>query len=121
MKSTLIIGALQILSLIPGVSRSGVAITGGRLLKFDRVSAAKISFLISIPILGAVSLFGIKNILVSSNIEFTKLNLISILFSFFFSLITIKYFLKYVNKFNLNIFAYYRIFLGLILLILAYS
>ena len=121
MKSALIIGALQILSLIPGVSRSGVAITGGRLLKFDRVSAAKISFLISIPILGAVSLFGIKNILVSSNIEFTKLNLISILFSFFFSLITIKYFLKYVNKFNLNIFAYYRIFLGLILLILAYS
>ena len=120
MKSALIIGALQILSLIPGVSRSGVAITGGRLLKFDRVSAAKISFLISIPILGAVSLFGIKNILVSSNIEFTKLNLISILFSFF-SLITIKYFLKYVNKFNLNIFAYYRIFLGLILLILAYS
>ena len=120
LKSAIIIGVLQILALIPGVSRSGVAITGGRLLKFDRVSAAKISFLISIPILGAVSLFGIKNILVSSNIEFTKLNLISILLSFFFSLITIKYFLKYVNKFNLNIFAYYRIFLGLILLIFAY-
>lgn len=120
LKSAIIIGVLQILALIPGVSRSGIAITGARLLKFERVSAAKISFLISIPILGAVSLFGIKNILVSSNIEFTKLNLISILLSFFFSLITIKYFLKYVNKFNLNIFAYYRIFLGLILLIFAY-
>ena len=120
LKSAIIIGLLQILALIPGVSRSGIAITGARLLKFERVSAAKISFLISIPILGAVSLFGIKSIIVESNMEFTKLNLMSIFLSFFFSLITIKYFLKYLNKFNLNIFVYYRIFLGLNLLIFAY-
>ena len=119
-KSALIIGILQILSLIPGVSRSGIAITAARILKFKRVDAAKVSFLISIPILGAVSFFGIKNLISSDDLNFTYLNLLSIIISFFFSLITIKYFLRYINKFNLNIFVYYRIFLGLLLIFLAY-
>jgi undecaprenyl-diphosphatase len=119
-KSALFIGFFQILSLIPGVSRSGIAITAARLLNFNRIDAGKISFLISIPILGAVSIFGVKNLVYSNDLSFTYLNLLSIVISFFFSLLTIKYFLKYINKFNLNIFVYYRIFLGLILLILAY-
>ncbi len=120
-RSALFIGFFQILSLIPGVSRSGIAITAARMLNFNRVDAAKISFLISIPILGAVSIFGIKNLIFSNDLGFTYLNLLSIIVSFFFSLITIKYFLSYINKFNLNIFVYYRIFLGLLLVILAYS
>ena len=120
LKSALFIGILQILSLIPGVSRSGIAITAARILNFKRVDSAKISFLISIPILGAVTFFGIKNLISSDDLNFTYLNLLSIIVSFFFSLITIKFFLKYINKFNLNIFVYYRIFLGLLLLFLAY-
>ena len=108
------------MSLVPGVSRSGIAITAARFLNFKRVDAGKISFLVSIPILGAVSIFGIKNIIFSDNISFTYFNLFSIFLSFIFSLITIKYFLKYIKKFNLNIFVYYRIILGLILMALAY-
>lgn len=119
-KTAIFIGFFQILSLVPGVSRSGIAITAARLLNFKRIEAAKISFLLSIPILGAVSLFGLKNMMVESNIDLTKINFVSIFLSFLFSLITIKYFLKYINKFNLNIFAFYRIFLGLILIILTY-
>jgi len=119
-KSALLIGFFQILSLIPGVSRSGIAITAARFLNFKRIDAGKISFLISIPILGAVSIFGIKNIIFSDNLGFSYLNLISIIISFFFSLITIKYFLKYINKFNMNIFVYYRICLGFILITIAY-
>ena len=119
-KSALFIGFLQILSLVPGVSRSGIAITAARLLNFKRVDAGKISFLISIPILGAVSIFGIKNLITSDDLSFTYMNVISIIVSFFFSLITIKYFLSYINKFNLNIFVYYRIILGLGLIILSY-
>ena len=119
-KSVFLIGFMQILSLVPGVSRSGVAITVARLLRFKRAEAAKISFLISIPILGAVSIFGLKNIFLSESIEFTKLNLLSVLISFFFSFLTIKYFLKYIQKFNLNIFVYYRVFLGLVLIFLTY-
>ena len=119
-KSALFIGFLQILSLLPGVSRSGIAITAARLLNFKRVDAGKISFLISIPILGAVSIFGIKNLITSEDFSFTYMNVLSIIVSFFFSLITIKYFLSYINKFNLNIFVYYRIILGLGLIILSY-
>ena len=120
LKSALFIGFFQILSLVPGVSRSGIAITAARFLNFKRVDAGKISFLISIPILGAVSIFGIKNLVTSGDFIFTYTNLLSIIISFFFSLITIKYFLKYLSKFNLNIFVYYRIILGLMLVILAY-
>ena len=120
MKSAIFIGLFQILSLIPGVSRSGIAITASRLLSFKRVDATKISFLLSIPILGAVSIFGLKNLIFSENSYFTASNLSAIFFSFFASLITIKYFFIYIKKFNLNIFVYYRILLGLILLSIAY-
>lgn len=114
------VGLLQILSLFPGVSRSGIAITAARYLSFTRVDSAKISFLISIPILGAVSIFGLSNLIFSDDIYFTKLNLISIILSFFFSLMTIKYFLKYIKKFNLNIFVIYRVLLGFGLLVFTY-
>ena len=119
-RSAIIIGLIQIFSLIPGVSRSGVTITAARVLKFNRVDAAKISFLLSIPTLGAVSIFGMKNIFLSDNLSFSMLNLISIFFSFIFSLFTIKYFLEYINKFSLGLFVMYRIFLGIILLLIAY-
>ena len=119
-KSAIFIGFFQILSLVPGVSRSGIAITAARLLNFKRGESGRISFLISIPILGAVSFFGIKNLIFSDSLSFTYLNLLSIIVSFFFSLITIKYFLSYINKFSLNIFVYYRVLLGVILLVIAY-
>ena len=120
LKSALIIGIFQVLSLVPGVSRSGITITAARILNFKRLDSAKISFLLSIPSLGAVSLFGLKNIISSPNIEFSILNLISIFLSFLFSLITIKYFLQYLKKFSLSLFVYYRVALGVILLIIAY-
>ena len=116
-KSVIFIGLLQILSLIPGVSRSGIAITAARFLNFNRVDAAKISFLLSMPILAAVSFYGFKNILLSGDPIFTKLNLIAISLSFLFSLLTIKFLLSFVNKFNLNFFVYYRVFLGAYLLL----
>ena len=119
-KSIILIGALQVLSLIPGVSRSGIAITAARFLKFKRIEAAKISFLLSIPILAAVSFFGLKDIISSGNSIFTKLNLIAISLSFLFSIITIKFLLSFINKFSLNLFVYYRVLLGFILLGLAY-
>ena len=120
-KTAIIIGLCQILSLIPGVSRSGITITAARLLNFKRFDAAKISFLLSIPTLGAVSVFGVKNIIFSGDLNFSTLNLFSITFSFIFSLITIKYFLNYIKSFSLSLFVIYRVILGIILLTLAYS
>ena len=120
LKKAIFIGVFQILSLIPGVSRSGIAITAARFLNFKRVDSAKISFFLSIPILAAVSIFGFKNILSSDNLILTKTNIFSILFSFLFSLITIKFFLDYMKKFSMNVFVYYRILLGLLLLFFTY-
>jgi len=119
-KSAIFIGLFQILSLIPGVSRSGITITAARILKFKRFDAAKISFLLSLPTLGAVSIFGLGNLIYSQNLNFSLLNMIAILMSFIFSLITIHYFLIYIKKFSLNIFVLYRIILGVLLLLLAY-
>jgi len=119
-KSAMIIGILQILSLIPGVSRSGITITAARILKFNRFDSAKISFLLSIPTLAAVSFFGFKNLVISDNLDFSVLNLTSIFLSFVFSLITIKFFLNYIKNFNLNLFVIYRVILGSFLLIIVY-
>jgi len=120
LKSAVLIGFLQILSLVPGVSRSGIAITGARALNFSRYDSAKISFLLSIPTLAAVSIFGLNNLLKSDSFNFSFLILISIIFSFAFSFITIKYFLKYIKTFSLNVFVIYRIFLGICILVIAY-
>ena len=106
--------------MIPGVSRSGIAITAARILNFKRIDAAKISFLLSVPILGGVSIYGVKNIITSPDISFSLLNLISILLSFVFSFITIKYFMKFLKKFSLSVFVVYRIILGFCLLIFSH-
>ena len=118
--SALYIGIFQILSLVPGVSRSGITITAARILRFKRVDAAKISFLLSIPTLGAVMLFGVNNVLSLEDSFFTSLNLLAIFCSFLISYLTIKLFLKYIEKFSLNLFVIYRIILGIVLLIFAY-
>ena len=120
-KSAIIIGLFQVLSLIPGVSRSGITITGARFLKFNRFDAAKISFLLSIPTLAIVSIFGLNNLINSNSLNFSFLMIISIIVSFVISYITIKYFLKYIKKLSLNIFVIYRVLLGIFLLIISYS
>ena len=119
-RSALMIGFFRMISLVPGVSRSGITITAARLLKFNRYDAAKISFLLSIPTLAVVSIYGIKNIVSAENMNISFLNLLSILLSFVFSLITIKYFLQYIKSFSLDIFVIYRVILGIVILAFAY-
>ena len=120
LKVALIIGCFQAISLIPGVSRSGITITAARLLNFKRFDSAKISFLLSIPTLAAVSIYGLNNVITKEDLNFSIINLSSIFLSFLFSFFTIKFFLKYIQKFNLNLIVAYRIILGLILLYVAY-
>jgi len=119
-RSALFIGLFQVLSLIPGVSRSGITITSGRLLGFERFDSAKISFFLSIPTLAAASLLGIYNIYKEGSTELNFLAVIAVIFSFIFSYITIALFLNFVKKFSLNIFIIYRIILSLIILAVVY-
>lgn len=116
-KESIYIGLFQCFSLIPGVSRSGVTLTGARFFKFNRVESAKISFLFSIPILCAVSFYSVIKIIELQNLELTIQNLWALILSFVFSIITLKFFINFLKKFSLIIFVLYRIILGLILII----
>ena len=115
------VGLFQMLSLVPGVSRSGITITAARFLNYSRVDSAKISFLISIPTLCAVSFYNLQNLIVKDSLEVNILNCWGILLSFFFSYFTIKFFLNFIKNFSLKIFVVYRLLLGLIILFFSYS
>lgn len=119
-RSVIIIGLFQVLALIPGVSRSGITITSGRLLGFSRLDSAKISFFLSIPTLGAASLLGIYNIYKEGSTELNFLAIIAVIFSFIFSYFTIVLFLNFIKKFSLNVFVIYRIILSLFILAVVY-
>ena len=95
-------------------------ITIGRFLKFNRVDSTKISFYLSIPAIAGASFLSLNEI-ASQNTEFNILILLSIIFSFIFSFLKIKYFLIYVKNFSLNIFVVYRILLSLILFYFIYA
>jgi len=120
LKSILIIGVFQILALIPGVSRSGIVITAGRFLNFSRYDSTKISFYLSIPAIAGASFLSLKS-LVDKNIDLNLIVLVSILLSFIFSYLTIKYFLIFVKKFTLSTFVIYRIILSAILFLTIYT
>ncbi|MFL2895146.1 MAG: undecaprenyl-diphosphate phosphatase [Candidatus Pelagibacter sp.] len=119
-KSIIFIGLFQILALIPGVSRAGITMTAARFLKFNRVDSSKISFLLSIPALTGASLLGLKDAF-NQSIETNYLIIFAVILSFLFSYITVKFFLNYINKFSLNIFIIYRIFIALVLFLIIYS
>ncbi len=118
-KAILFIGLFQILALIPGVSRAGITLTAARFLRFNRVDSSKIAFLLSIPALAGASFLGLKDA-VQQSIELNYLLLIAITFSFVFSFVTVKYFIKYVSNFSLTVFVIYRILVGLVLLLVIY-
>jgi len=118
-KSIIFIGLFQILALIPGVSRAGIAITAARFLKFNRVDSSKISFLLSIPALSGASFLGLKDAL-NEPIEINYLIIVAVILSFLFSYVTVKFFLSYINKFSLNIFVIYRIIISIILFSIIY-
>ena len=119
-KNSIIIGFFQILAIIPGVSRSGIIITGSRFLKFNRIDSAKISFLMSIPALGFWSIYGFYDLIRQNNNFLNMSAILTAFLSFIFSYLTIKYFLVYLKKFNLSLFVVYRLILGVMILLVAY-
>jgi len=119
-KSAIIIGLFQVISLIPGVSRAGITITAGRILGFDRYDSTKVSFFLAIPALTAASILGIFNVYKEGSPELNFLAIIAVIFSFIFSYITIAVFLNFIKKFTLSLFVIYRIILSLVLLSMAY-
>jgi len=113
------IGLFQILALVPGVSRSGSTIMGGLLSGVDRVTATAFSFYLSIPIIILASGYQ----LVSGRDQFDTVAggapalLVGVIAAFITALVAIKWLLKYVSTNDFKLFAYYRIVLGIIILL----
>ena len=119
-KDALIIGAYQVLSLIPGTSRSGSTILGGMLTGVSRAAASEFSFFMAIPIMaGASGLKVLKFILdgfTATPFEIVLL-VIGILVSFGVSMVAINFLMNFVKKNDFKPFGIYRIALGVIVLI----
>ena len=114
----LVVGLFQVLAFIPGASRAGVTITGARLLGYDRLNAARFSMLLSIPIILASMTLSLINIF---NEGYVAVNLYqsfsAALIAFITALLSIIFLMKFIKNANFNIFIIYRIFLGIILLV----
>jgi undecaprenyl-diphosphatase len=117
-RAALIIGLFQALALIPGTSRSGITITAALLLGFERLSAARFSFLLSIPlIVAAGSLKGLELAQTGSDAAINDV-LLGALLSFGAALICIKLFLAVLDRIGMLPFVIYRLLLGGLLLLL---
>ena len=114
--NSLLIGLSQALALIPGVSRSGITITTGRLLKIDRVSAAKFTFLLSTPTLLGAGIFKLKDLVLphSQYLPFA----VGILTAAIVGALCIKFLLDFIKTKGFAAFALYRCALGAVILIL---
>ena len=114
----LYVGMAQALALIPGISRSGITITAGLFRGMTRESAARFSFLLSAPIVLGASLSKLQEMLQLGIPRGEVFNLlIGFLTAFVVGYITIKYFIRFLQKKTLYLFIYYRILLGIAILI----
>jgi undecaprenyl-diphosphatase len=116
-RDSLLIGFAQCFSLIPGVSRAGATIIGGMLCGLSRKAATEFSFFLAVPTLiaaGAYDLMKHRSEFSVSDIEVLAVGLVV---SFISALICIRWLLRYVASHTFNVFAWYRIILGVIILI----
>ena len=115
------IGCFQLLALIPGTSRSGSTIIGGLSLDFERPNIANFTFLLAIPVMAGASLLKLLKYILDFGFNFNTNELLILgtatLTAFIVSLAVIRVFLNYIKKHDFKVFGYYRIILGIIVLL----
>ena len=118
-KTALIIGGFQVLSLIPGTSRSGATILGALLIGVSRYVAAEFTFFLAIPVMFGASGLKILKFLMEgggfTGMEATML-IVGCIVAFFVSVFAIKFLMGYIKKNDFKVFGYYRIVLGVLVL-----
>ncbi len=124
-KAALIIGLFQLVAaVLPGTSRSGATILGALLIGIGRKAAAEFTFYLAIPVMfGASALKALKFVMDGSSISSTEVIVLIIgcLVAFSVSLFIINFLLSFIKKHDFKIFGYYRIILGIILLIYCFA
>ena len=116
-KTAFFIGMFQVLSIIPGTSRSGATIIGALLLGVSRVAAAEFTFFLAVPVM-----FGLSALkLIKFGLSFTSAELailiIGCVVAYLVSIVVIKFLMGYIKKHDFKIFGWYRIVLGVIVLL----
>lgn len=115
------VGCFQLLSLIPGTSRSGSTIIGGLLIGLERSVAAEFTFFLAIPVMAGASLLKLVKYILEVGFVFTSsevlILLVGCLVAFIVSIIVIKFLMNYIRKHDFKVFGIYRIILGIIVLL----
>lgn len=115
-RTAFFIGLFQVLSIIPGTSRSGSTIIGALLLGVSRVAAAEFTFFLAVPVMFGLSLFK----LLKFGFVFTSMELVTLVVgsvvAFLVSLVVIKFLMGYIKKHDFKVFGWYRIALGAVVL-----
>jgi undecaprenyl-diphosphatase len=114
-RDAVVVGLCQALALIPGVSRSGATIVGGLVLGFDRETAARFSFLLSIPAVVLSGLFELRDIGTGDGTPIAA-TIIATIFAFISGYASIAFLLRYLARHTLAVFGIYRIVFGLLIL-----
>ncbi len=119
-KTALKVGAFQMLSLIPGTSRSGSTIIGAMCVGVSRTAAAEFSFFLAIPVMLGASLLKIAKYVANFGVAFTSVEIMTmitgIITAFVVSLVSIKFLVGFVRRHSFESFGWYRIILGAIVL-----
>lgn len=120
LKDTIFIGFAQALAIIPGTSRSGATMTAGLLLGLNRESAARFSFLLSIPIILAAGLFSALDLIEAKNAVDWNALIYGAGFSFVAAYLCIYLFLSWISRIGMLPFVIYRLILGIVLLFIVF-
>lgn len=118
-KTAILIGLFQVLAIIPGTSRSGATIIGALILGVSRPAAAEFSFFMAVPTMVGVSALKIIQFLTENTFKSNEIIilLVGMIVSFAISVLAIRALMSYVKKKDFSFFGYYRIVLGIIVLL----
>ena len=116
LKHAVIIGCAQALALVPGTSRSGVTISAGRMLGFDRRDAARFSFLLSVPVILLASVYEFASLLLSDETVAWAQLAVAAIVAAIVAYISIDFFMRFVSRIGLLPFAVYRLVLAAVIL-----
>jgi undecaprenyl-diphosphatase len=117
---TVVIGLAQCLALVPGVSRSGATITTGLLRDLDRVTATRLSFFLGVPALTAAGIYELKDALGGNSVGVGAL-IAGTVVSFLVAYVSIAWLLRFVANHTMLSFVWYRVILGVVVIVLLAS
>jgi undecaprenyl-diphosphatase len=121
LRHAVIMGLWQVIALIPGTSRSGITLTGARLLGYGREGAAKLAMLMSIPTIAMAGMLLGLDVVETANMSAARDGAIAAAFAFVSALLALTLMMRLLKSVSFTPYVIYRVVLGVVLLIIAYT